>query len=50
MFFRTWKTSLRGLRENDVVVAVDVQGPPSATFTVKIDDFAHQDVFLLARK
>ena len=44
------KTGLPGLRANDVVVAVDVESPPSATFTVKIDDFKHNDVFLLSRR
>lgn len=44
------KASLPYLRENDTVVAVDVEAPPSATFTVKIEDYAHPDVFLLARK
>lgn len=43
------KTYLGALREDDVVVAVDVQAPPSATFTVKIED-DRGDVFLLSKR
>eukprot|EP00903_Cladosiphon_okamuranus_P014066 g13074.t1 len=43
-------TSLPALRENDVVVAVDIEGPPSGSFAVKIHDSKHKDVFLLSRR
>lgn len=41
---------MRYLREDDVVIAVDVESPPSATFTVKVEHPRGGVVYLLAKR